>query len=39
MTETLSSIFQRTRGAPVEIAERLVYPIFQKKSKQGGAVF
>ena len=39
MTETLSSIFQRTRGAPVEIAERLVYPVFQKKIKAGRSSF
>ncbi|MDB1113954.1 MULTISPECIES: hypothetical protein [Pseudomonas] len=39
MTETLSSIFQRTRGAPIEIAERLVYPIFQKKIKAGRSNF
>jgi hypothetical protein len=36
MTETLSSIFQRTRGAPVEVAERLVYPIYEKEIKNPG---
>lgn len=39
MTETLSSIFQRTRGAPIQVAERLVYPIFQKKIKAGQSSF
>lgn len=39
MTETLSSIFQRTRGAPIQVAERLVYPIFQKKIKAGRSNF
>lgn len=39
MTETLSSVFQRTRGAPVEVAGRLVYPIFLKKVKAGRSNF
>lgn len=39
MTETLSSVFQRTQGAPVEVAGRLVYPIFQKKIKKGRSNF
>lgn len=39
MTETLSSIFQRTRGAPIQVAERLVYPIFQKEIKAGRSSF
>lgn len=29
MVETLSAIFQRTRGAPIEINGRIVLPIFQ----------
>jgi len=39
MTETLSSAFQRSRGAPVQVGERLVYPIFQKKIKAGRSSF
>lgn len=39
MTETLSSIFQRTQGAPIEIGERLVFPIFKKKIKAGQTNF
>ncbi|NWB25443.1 MULTISPECIES: hypothetical protein [Pseudomonas] len=39
MTETLSSIFQQTRGAPIEVAGRLVHPIFQKKIKAGRSNF
>ena len=39
MTETLSSIFQRTRGAPIEVAEGLAQPIFQKKIRAGRSRF
>lgn len=39
MTETLSSIFQRTHGTPVEVQQRLVYPIYQKKIEAGRSSF
>lgn len=39
MTETLSSIFQRTLGAPIEVAEGTAHPIFQKKLRAGKSRF
>ncbi|WP_152531800.1 hypothetical protein [Pseudomonas syringae] len=39
MTETLSTIFQRTRGAPVEVSGRLVKPIFEKAIEKGQSNF
>ncbi|MBF7145019.1 MULTISPECIES: hypothetical protein [Pseudomonas] len=39
MMETLSSMFQRTLGAPIEVAEGLAHPIFQKKIRAGRSRF
>ncbi|MGN2432949.1 hypothetical protein [Pseudomonas syringae] len=40
MTETLSqAIFQRTRGAPIEVSGRLVQPIFEKTIETGQSNF
>lgn len=39
MTETLSSIFQRTQGAPTKVAGRLVQPIVQQTIKAGRTHF
>ncbi|WP_152531666.1 hypothetical protein [Pseudomonas syringae] len=39
MTETLSTIFQRTRGAPIEVSGRLVQPIFEKTIETGQSNF
>lgn len=39
MTETLSSMFQRTLGAPIEVAEGVAHPIFQKRLRAGKSRF
>lgn len=39
MAETLSSLFQRTSGQPVDVAEGLAHPIFRKKVGAGRSNF